>query len=399
MKNFYKLLFIYFLTFLGINGLHNTGHAQCPDGGSSVTGTAFDTSFAIPAGSTSMPLYLPKFDPADGMVNCMRLCLTITGVVDSLSFENNQVAPHTYTASYSRTDMLTGPGLSTPIFNSDGKNYSFSLQGMDGAAGSGPDFGKVTQDTVLNAKSNCRTITNAGDLSQFYGQDSLLYNYTINAGVTISSGGNASIGIATSGRVNIHFEYCYCPASVLPLNVYAFTINQLTKNKVDLKWSGYDDDNSSYHYEAEFSRNGNNFSGIGLAAKNTKGNEPYKLQFKASNGESGVYYFRIKQVYSNGYVRYSNIKHVALENSASTKFSVYPNPSSGIVGIKFDNTLSGEFNALIYNTQGQMTVNKDIVVKQGSSYRELARLLPGVYWLRLTDKKSLESSVNQFLIK
>ena len=56
MKNLYKLLFIYFLTFLGINGLHNTGHAQCPDGGSSVTGTAFDTSFAIPAGSTSMPL-------------------------------------------------------------------------------------------------------------------------------------------------------------------------------------------------------------------------------------------------------------------------------------------------------------------------------------------------------
>ena len=112
-----------------------------------------------------------------------------------------------------------------------------------------------------------------------------------------------------------------------------------------------------------------------------------------------MFYFRIKQVYSNGYVRYSNIKHVVLENSASTKFSVYPNPSSGIVGIKFDNTLSGEFNALIYNTQGQMTVNKDIVVTQGSSYRELARLLPGVYWLRLTDKKSLESSVNQFLIK
>jgi len=399
MNNLYKFLFIFFLTFPGITGLYKTGYAQCPDGGASVTETAFDTSFAIPAGNTSMPLYLPKFDPTDGMVNCMRLCLTITGVVDSLSFENNQVAPHTYTASYSRTDMLTGPGLSTPIFNSDGKNYSFSLQGMDGVPGSGPDFGKVIQDTVLNAKSNCVTITDAGDLSQFYGQDSLLYNYTINAGVTISSGGNASIGIATSGFVNIHFEYCYCPAVVLPINVYVFTINKLTTNKVDLKWSAYDDDNSSYHYEVEVSRNGNNFSSIGSVAKNTEGNNPYKMLYKASNGESGIYYFRIKQVYSNGYVRYSNIKQVALENSASTKFSVYPNPSSGIVGIKFDNTLSGDFNALIYNTQGQMTVNKDIVVTQGSSYRELARLLPGVYWLRLTDKKSLESSVNQFLIK
>jgi hypothetical protein len=71
------------------------------------------------------------------------------------------------------------------------------------------------------------------------------------------------------------------------------------------------------------------------------------------------------------------LSRVALENSAWTKFSVYPNPSSGIVGIKFDNTLGGEFKALIYNTQGQMTVNKDIVITQGSSYRELARLLRG----------------------
>jgi hypothetical protein len=80
------------------------------------------------------------------------------------------------------------------------------------------------------------------------------------------------------------------------------------------------------------------------------------------------------------------LSRVALENSAWTKFSVYPNPSSGIVGIKFDNTLGGEFKALIYNTQGQMTVNKDIVITQGSSYRELARLLRGTL-VRLTEKK------------
>jgi hypothetical protein len=80
------------------------------------------------------------------------------------------------------------------------------------------------------------------------------------------------------------------------------------------------------------------------------------------------------------------LSRVVLENSASTKFSVYPNPSSGIVGIKFDNTLGGEFKALIYNTQGQMTVNKDIVITQGSSYRELARLLRGTL-VRLTEKK------------
>ncbi len=48
MKNLYKLLFLFSLTFLGINSLYNTGYAQCPDGGSSVTGTAFDTSLQYP---------------------------------------------------------------------------------------------------------------------------------------------------------------------------------------------------------------------------------------------------------------------------------------------------------------------------------------------------------------
>ncbi len=400
MKILYKPFLILLLCFFSIAICHNTSYGQCndPNYGPQTSGIAFDTSFAIPAGNTSMPIYLPKFDPEVGMVNCMRLCLTITGVVDSLSFENNQIANHTYTASYSRLDILSGPGLSSPIFNSDSKNYSFPLQGMDGIPGSGIDFGKVIKDTVLNAVSSCVTLTDLGVLNQFYGEDSLLYNYTINAGVSISSGGNASIGIATSGLVNIRFEYCYCPAVVLPISIYEFNINKLNETKVDLRWSGYDETFSEYYYDAEVSRDGNNFSSIGSFPKNSNSNDSYNAIYN-TNGEEGVYYFRIRQVYANGYVRYSNIKQVLLGNSPKTKFLVYPNPSSGIVGIKFDNSLSGLFNALIYTTQGQVTVKKDIVVKQGSSYMEIARLVPGVYWLRLTDKKSLESSVHQLLIK
>jgi hypothetical protein len=400
MKNLYKPALILLLSFFSTAVCCKTSYGQCPSQGYGppTTGIAFDTSFAIPAGNTAMPLYLPKFDPEVGHVNCMRLCLTITGVVDSLSFENIQIAPHTYSANYSRIDILSGPGLSSPIFNSDGKSYTFPLQGDDGVPGSGVDFGKVIKDTVLNAKSTCITITDAGELNQFYGEDSLLYNYTINAGVSISSGGNASIGIATSGLVNIRFEYCYCPAVVLPVSIYDFDINKINDTKVDLKWSGYDGSNIEYYYEVEVSRDGNNFSSIGSVSKNTDTHDTYRLLY-TTNGEEGIYYFRVRQVYANGDVRYSNIKQVLLGNSRKDKFLVYPNPSTGIVGIKFDNSLSGLFNALIYTTQGQVTVQKDIVVKQGSSYTEIARLVPGIYWLRLTDKKSLESSVHQLLIK
>ncbi len=395
MNNLYKfftlLLSVFFVTI-------SSGYSQCPDG-QPAGGTAYDTTIVFETGITSMSVKFAQFDPQNGMVTCVRLCVTITGVVDTIGVQNRASNSQTATITYDRTDQITGPGLSTPLSNSITKVYSYNLTPYDGIPNDGTDFASESHDTVLN-KQLCNRIDDGVAISQFYGTDSVTYTYDINASVNEAySGGNKTSTVLTSALVNFHFEYCTCPATVLPVNIYAFNINKLTKNKVDLKWSDYDDAHSIYSYEAEVSRDGNIFSSIGSLAKNTVSNDPYKLSYTAANEENGIYYFRIKQVYANGYVRYSNIRHVALENSASSKFSVYPNPSSGIVGIKFDNTLNGDFNVLIYNTQGQMTVSKDIVVVQGSSYRELARLVPGVYWLRLTDKKSLESSVNQFLIK
>ncbi len=186
---------------------------------------------------------------------------------------------------------------------------------------------------------------------------------------------------------------------MLPLSVHAFNIKKLTANKVELNWTGFDDSYAEYHYEAEVSKNGKYFTSIGSVSKSDQANNLYRLAYTAGSNESGVFYFRIKQVYANGYVRYSNIRQLELESSAITKFSIYPNPSTGIVGIKFDNNLHGHFNVQVYNTQGQMAVKKDIAVAIGSPYMEIARLTPGVYWLRVTDKKSLESSVNQLFIK
>jgi hypothetical protein len=124
----------------------------------------------------------------------------------------------------------------------------------------------------------------------------------------------------------------------------------------------------------------------------------YKMNFAALKGESGAYYFRIKQIYPNGNVKYSITRQLILESSGEIKFSVFPNPSNGIVGIKFDNISEEQFALQIYNTQGQIIVSKDLVVS-GSPYVQVATLRSGVYWMRLTDRKTQVSSVNQLLIK
>ena len=399
MKPLYSIAYrftglVVFLAFIA-----HSSFGQCPNGSPS-GGTAYDTIISIPTGATSKTIKFPKFNPVNGMLTCMRLCMSVTGVVDSLSFENNDVsASNIYTADYIRTDILSGPGIITPVMATISKHYDFNLSPSDGVTASGPDFGSVVRDTIQNPSSECRQINDSVTLSNFYGLDSLAYTYTSFGGVNIGSSPNASIGIATSAFVRFRLEYCTCPALVLPINVRSFDVNKLLSNKAELKWIGYDDPFANYHYETEVSRNAYSFTTFGILQKSDNGmDNPYSYNFEAPNGEPGEYYFRIKQVYSNGYVRYSNIQHITLESSDSPKFSVYPNPSNGIVGIKFDNRLAGQFDVLIYNAHGQMIVKKDLLIT-GSSYLEVARLNRGVYWVKLTDKKTQASSVNQLLIK
>lgn len=398
MKCLYKFFSPVLVLFVML-AVYQSSYAQCPDG-QPAGGTAFDTTILIPAGIVSKEVKFPQFDPQSGMVTCVRLCVTIKGIVDTVALQNFSSSAQNGSYTYNRTDQVVGPGIITPLNSTANLSFGpFALSAFDGVPFAGTDFYSKGSDTVLT-RVLCLNISDSATITQFYGTDSVGYDYDVNASaIGVVPGGSSSTLVLSSALVNFHFEYCTCPAAVLPLNVHAFNIKKLTTNKVELNWTGFDDLYADYHYEAEVSKNGKNFSSIGFLPKSDHLNNLYRLPYTTGSNESGVFYFRIKQVYANGYVRYSNIKQLELESSAVTKFSIYPNPSKGIVGIKFDNNLHGQFNIQVYTTQGQVAVKKDIAVAIGSPYMEVGRLTPGVYWLRVTDKKSQESSVNQIFIK
>lgn len=399
MKHVYSRFFSVTIAILFLIFCSQFSYAQCP-GGQVPGATAYDTTIAFGSGIVSTDVKFPKFDPQTGMVTCVRLCVTIKGIIDTVALENFTNAPQTGSYTYTRKDTIRGPGIPTYLTSSANLSFGpFPLAATDGVFGSGPDFYSAGSDTVLT-RVLCSNISDSTTISQFYGvNDSVTYNYAIDAdAIGVVTGGSSLTFVLSSALVNFHFEYCTCPAAVLPLNIREFNVTKLTADKAELKWTGFDDPYSNYKYEAQMSRDGHNFISVGLFEKNTITAESYRLVYRAMNGESGMYYFRIKQIYSNGYSRFSIIKQATLENSDFPKFTLYPNPSIGIVGIKFDNIYTGHFNFQIYNTQGQLMVKKDIAVT-GSSYVQLARLKSGVYWLRLMDEKSQASCVNQLLIK
>jgi hypothetical protein len=399
MKHLYFRFFSVTILLLLATSFTFVGHSQCADGQPSGQ-TAYDTTIVTGSGIVSTEVKFPKFDPASGMVTCVRLCVTIRGIIDTVSLENFTNAPQTGSYSYNRRDTIKGPGIPTQLSSTSNLNFGpFPLSATNGIMGSGPDLYTQGSDTVLT-RVLCANISDSTTIAQFYGtNDSVTYTYAIDANaVGVVTGGSSLAFVLSSAIVNFRFEYCTCPPVILPLNIRQFNVTKLTSSKAELKWSASDDPYGNYYYEAQVSKDGYNFTTIAVVAKNSSNSDPYRVEYLASHGNGGTYYFRIKQVYPNGSSKYSSIRQLDLENSDFPKFTLYPNPTNGIVGIKFDNIYTGRLNIQIFNAQGQMMVKKDFDAV-ASSYLQVASLETGVYWLRVSDLKSQKTSANQLLIK
>ncbi len=397
MNKLYPKIFIIGTFLLAMLSPHSNALAQCPHG-YVPSGVAFDTTVSTGSGNYATQFSFPKIDPQNGMVICVKLCLTITGRV-SMFLENNVTSPAIYNINYNRKDTLDGPGLSSPLSNQVTVSYGpYNLAASDGTPFSGPDFQSIGPDTVLQSVSICHTITDSTDLSQFYGLDSVTYNYSINAGASVTGSGDYLFSVATTGTVNYKLEYCICPIVVLPLNVHDFFAKKVEATKAELKWTGVEDVENSYRYEIELSKDGHHFSSVGTVQKNASINNVYKYVYHSQDNMPGVRFFRIKQVYSNGYTRFSEIRTVELERSPIPKFSIYPNPSNGIVGIKFDNIPGGQMLVQVFNTQGQIVMKKEVATS-GLPFWQMEPLQRGVYWMKMTDTQSRLSCVNQLIIK
>lgn len=394
MKSFFNLCFT--CVALLLLGSH-AANAQCVDG-STTNNVAYDTTISFPSGVTNMQVKFPKFNPEEGMLTCMRMCITIGGIIDTLAFENRDIsASQNFNVSFARNDFLSGPGITGVLMSNFNRNYNFNLAPDDGNPKSGPDFAQVTKDTISGTQS-CTIISTESDLNQFYSgmpNDSVSYTYMINGGITFSSSPNVNMTMLTSGFVRIAFQYCTCPSASLPFNARYFNAKKTDVSKAQLTWTGFDD-NNDYYYEAQVSSNGRDFTTLDKVQKNMS-NANYRLPFTATQG--GTYYFRLRQVYANGYVRFSQIRQVDLEKSTFTKFSFLPNPSSGNIGIKFATIMTAPLQIVVYNVQGQTLINKKLKVND-LSYLQVGSLSqPGVYWVKVIDEQTGEFGVQQLIIK
>lgn len=373
-------------------------NAQCA-GGSPSGNTAYDTTIRFPTGATNMQVKFPKFDPQTAMLSCVRLIVTIVGVVDSVAMQNYSGSSQTANFSYNRSDFMSGPGLTPSLSNSFNGNYGpYTLAAFDGSPSSGPDFYSKSRDTVLKTVM-ARTLTDSTEISQFYGSDSVVYNYNINVSTSAAiSGGSSSSMVLTSALVNFRFEYCTCPLHALPVGIKNFTATKTGTQSADLRWDAEADDDH-YFYDVEVSRDGRKFTKAGTVQKNEAGGHAsYRFNHAMQGAEFGRVYFRVKQRWLNGYYRYSEIRSVEYTNPLFSTASIYPNPSNGNIGIKFVAGKAGNYQVQVTNAGGQMVANKELKMAE-TDYKPVAMLQKGTYYVKLTDLSNRSSCIYQILVQ
>jgi hypothetical protein len=395
MKKFYSLRVLILCFLLAV--FYPDAKAQCVDG-NAPTSRILDTTIYFQTGVTSTNVKFPQFDPETGMLSCVKLITTMMGVVDTVSMQNLSSSSQWAKFNYVRSDKMTGPGLTTPLENNFSKQYgSYGVSAFDGNFHSGADFISIPRDTVLK-KTSSRTLTDSTEISQFYGKDSVSYQYNINVSTLASiSGGSSSNLVLTSAMVNFKFEYCACNKVALPVGLKNFTVRKSGSQSANLMWEGENDD-YLYAYDVQISRDGKRFTTVSTIDRKYTAVPIYQYSFAAAGSESGKFYFRVRQRWQNGYVRVTPVKTVELSNPAFDNVNLYPNPSTGSAGIKFVNSKGGKMLVQVTTAAGQPVFSKELQVL-ATDYKSIGTLPTGMYWVKITDMALKVSCVKQLIVQ
>jgi hypothetical protein len=142
-----------------------------------------------------------------------------------------------------------------------------------------------------------------------------------------------------------------------------------------------------------------NFSKAAVEQKKaTHSKASYQYVHAIKHNEFGRYYFRVKQRWLDGYFRYSEIRKVDFVNPLFSTVSMYPNPSSGSIGIKFVAAKAGAYVVEVSNAVGQVVARKNVQVA-ATDYRQIAALQKGTYYVKITEQESASSVIHQLIVQ
>jgi len=134
-------------------------------------------------------------------------------------------------------------------------------------------------------------------------------------------------------------------------------------------------------FEIEHSINGQIFTLIGTAAGKGISTETSSYQMVHYNPETGINYYRLKQIDYDGNYDYSEI--VCIRNYLDTDISVYPNPVKEHMTINSSNILTNQ-QFLVYDATGRQMYLSSSRESDYAISINTSTLETGIYYIKLS---------------
>ncbi len=379
LKKLYLIIFGALSIFLTLQ----KSYAQCTCSDGSEPDSLEYTNYYDSIIATNTVISFPQFDPAMGVVKCIRLSDTVTTVV-SYNLQNDLSYTEDYIFETYRRSQFTGPGGFFSSILSPPKNYGpYTLAPKD-SVGDNVDIGP---DTVFNKRYHQQY---ASSDPAFYGTGTVNFNYLTTSTFTILTGSdNAIFKLRAYTRLFVKLTYYWCPAAILATHISGFNVF-LKDDNVLIEWLVNDPDKGD-KYEIEMSRDGRVFENLGEVKSGSAGTvAKYTYQYNVGEGFAGYLFFRVKKTNQSGKILYSQIRNTVLNKNTNTKYSLYPNPSVSGVNIQFMKNGVGRYEVKMLNSTGQKVFEKKYSLNQNGSINIEwpQKPTPGVYYLKVKDLKT-----------
>jgi len=226
-------------------------------------------------------------------------------------------------------------------------------------------------------------------------------NATLSAGSTVN-GGNAGLTAvnttnygATAGVAGILSTLItQSQTPTFPLNCVVLSVTfmevaaQQDNGLVTINWEVSQETNTQ-GYVVEKSQDGINFSAIGTVPRKSDNTDGARYEYPDKDGfdNSGILYYRIKEVAGSGGSMYSRIVSVQV-GGLSGKLSVYPNPAKGSATVSFTATTQNAISLRLFDLKGSVIWQQQYQAHAGQnniSLDNIGTIPNGMYILQWFD--------------
>lgn len=245
---------------------------------------------------------------------------------------------------------------------------------------------------------NGSNLTNLNTLTNLHAVSSYLYvalnpNLTSCEGICPLINNNGVPTITIFGNPSACSSQSEVASSCLALPVDLIELAAVVENElVALTWQTASEKNN-YGFEVQRSKNGTDWDIIGFIGGKGTITAVNEYRYLDSNPFAGINYYRLKQIDFNGAIQYSKIVSVKYNNSVK-KVQVFPNPSSGIVSLQFENPLKQRIEIRVLDDLGReiwesepseeiSSLNQEIEIKKSGTYFVVAQIGDEIIYERL----------------